>query len=140
MLYARRIYRDEYELLHDGMKRIAAARDWEVIERPTEVDPEQPPDPRLITLEHLGLERLRPVVEPPELAEADESMACETCMNRHNPPGDGPCVDCDLTIDGPQSNYVAEGDHVIDVEDVVDVSGPDDDEDDDDTQNDGLDE
>lgn len=51
-----------------------------------------------------------------ELDEDDEdddtvsSMACETCANRHNPPGSGPCVSCDLTTDGDDSNYSAESD------------------------------
>lgn len=108
MFHARRIYRDEFELLHPGMQRFAGVHEWEVIERPTEVDPDEPPDPKLITLEVLGLERLRPIVESPE------TMACETCANRNNPAGSGPCVNCDLTVDGPDSNYVAETDEVLD--------------------------
>ncbi|MFA5053733.1 MAG: hypothetical protein WC565_06730, partial [Parcubacteria group bacterium] len=93
----RRMYSDDFELLHEGMKRVARCFKWTIIERPTEVDPEAPPDPRIVTLEKLGLERLRPVPEPPEV------MACETCVNRTNAPGDGPCVNCDLTFDGPES-------------------------------------
>lgn len=104
MLHARRIYRDDFDLLHEGMKRCAKVHGWELIERPTEVDPDAPLDPRIVTLEQLGLQRLRPVPEPPEV------MACETCVNRSNAPGDGPCVNCDLTFDGPESNYCAESD------------------------------
>jgi len=104
MLQARRIYRDDFELLHEGMQRCAKVHGWDIIERPPEVDPEAPPDPRILTLEKLGLERLRPVPEPPEV------MACETCVNRSNATGDGPCLACDLTFDGPESNYCAESD------------------------------
>ncbi len=107
-MHARRIYRDDYDLLHEGMQRFAAAKDWQVIERPAEPNPDEPPDPKLVTLEMLGLERLRPVPQPPEV------MACETCANRHNPPGSGPCVNCDLTVDGPDSNYTAETDEALD--------------------------
>lgn len=104
MLQGCRIYSDDFELLHEGMHRFAVVHRWTVIERPTEADPEAPPDPKLVTLETLGLGRLRPIPEPPEV------MACETCIHRANATGDGPCVDCDLTFDGPESNYSAEGD------------------------------
>jgi len=104
LLGKRQIYADDFELLHEGMRRLVNAYKWEVIERPTEVALDAPPNPSVVTLEELGLGRLRPVPEPPEV------MACETCVNRTNAPGDGPCVNCDLTFDGPESNYVAETD------------------------------
>jgi hypothetical protein len=125
MLHARRIYRDEYDLLHEGMQRLAAAKEWQVIERPTEPNPDEPPDPRLVTLEILGLGRLRPVPEAPE------TMACETCVNRHNPPGSGPCVNCDLTLDGPDSNYSAEAAEPVNLRRDLDEDDEDDDDDDD---------
>ncbi len=61
-----RIYRDDFDLLHDGMVRLATAEGWQVIERPAEG--EEPPEkvPGLVTLESLGLARLRPVPEPVE--------------------------------------------------------------------------
>ena len=106
----RHIYADDFELLHQGMQRLARQFKWTIIERPSEVDPEALPDPRIVTLEKLGLERLRPVPEPPA---PPEVMACETCVNRTNATGDGPCLACDLTFDGPQSNYCAESDEPL---------------------------
>jgi hypothetical protein len=103
----RHIYADDFELLHEGMQRLARQFKWTIIERPSEVDPEALPDPRIVTLEKLGLERLRPVPEPPA---PPEVMACETCVHRNNATGDGPCRDCDLTFDGPESSYLAEAD------------------------------
>lgn len=100
----RRIYRDDFELLHEGGQRMAKAFNWEVIDRPTEPTDD---DPSIVTLESLGLERMRPV--PPELVQ-EERILCETCINRHNPPGSGPCGSCDLTTDGEASNYCAESD------------------------------
>jgi hypothetical protein len=126
MLHARRIYRDDYDLLHEGMQRLAAAREWEIIERPNEAEP-GPPDPRLVTLADLGLERLRPIVEPVE------TMACETCANRNNPAGSGPCVNCDLTVDGPESNYSAETDEPLDAFAARSAAGLDEDDEDDET-------
>jgi len=125
MLHARRIYRDEFELLHPGMQRFAGVREWEVIERPTEATPDEPPDPQLVTLETLGLGRLRPIVEVPE------TMACETCSNRNNPAGSGPCVNCDLTIDGLDSNYSAEVDESLDAFAARSAAGLDEDDEDD---------
>jgi len=107
MLRARRIYQDDFDLLHEGMRRCAKLYRWEIIARPSEADPDAPPDSRIVTLEQLGLGHLRPVPEPPEV------MACETCVNRTNAPGDGPCVNCDLTFDGPESNYCAEADSPV---------------------------
>jgi hypothetical protein len=51
-------------------------------------------------------------------------MACETCVNRTNAPGDGPCVNCDLTFDGPESSYLAEADAPV-VLNAGDVDGAD---------------
>lgn len=130
-MHSRRIYRDEYDLLHEGMQRFAAAKDWQVIERPVEPNPDEPPDPRLVTLEMFGLERLRPVPDPPE------AMACETCVNRHNPPGSGPCVNCDLTFNGPESNYSADVDEPVNVRKALDEDDEDEDEDEDDGDGDG---
>jgi hypothetical protein len=104
MLWRRTIYRDEYESLHTGMRRFAAAKSWQIVERPATLAPNEAPDPNLVTLDMLGLERLR---LPEEQA---ETMACETCVNRHNAPGSRVCSDCDLTFDGPASNYAAEPD------------------------------
>lgn len=123
----RKIYRDDFELLHDGAKRVGKILEWEVIERPAE--PTEP-DPQVVTLEELGLGRLRPVI--PEVVQ-EERIICETCINRHNPPGSGPCGTCDLTEDGEASNYCAEADAPLDDEDDegdesetdVDEPGPD---------------
>lgn len=101
----KRIYLDEYDQLHDGMKRMAASFNWEVIERPTDVSETDAIDPRLVTLESLGL--------APRIAEELAPLVCETCANRNNPTGDGPCVSCDLTVDGPASNYSAEADELL---------------------------
>ena len=108
MAQARSIYREDFELLHEGMQRMARVQRWQIIERPTEPDLDASPPPNLVTLESLGLGRLRP--PPPE---PEPPMACESCVNRNNPPGDGPCVNCDLTIDGPDSAYCAESDEPI---------------------------
>lgn len=110
----RSIYRDDFELLHEGMKRMATVQHWILIERPAELDPEAPPAPKLVTLETLGLAHLRPIPEPPEV------MACETCVHRANATGDGPCVDCDLTFDGAESNYCAESDRPVRIDFVDD--------------------
>lgn len=108
-LQNRPIYRDEYDLLHEGARRMAQHFNWEVVERPVEGE-EAPPN--ILTLEDLGLGRLRPIVEeePTAVSEVlkaddDESLICETCLNRHNPPGSGPCGTCDLTADGEASEY-----------------------------------
>lgn len=113
MLHGRRIYRDDFDLLHEGMQRMGKAHSWQIIERPTEGDLDAPPLPNLVTLESLGLGRLRP--PPPE---PEPPMACESCVNRNNPPGDGPCVNCDLTFDGPESNYSAESNEPVKASDA----------------------
>lgn len=45
--------------------------------------------------------------------EDDDGVACDTCANRNNPPGQGPCVSCDMTLAGPESNYCREADPPI---------------------------
>jgi hypothetical protein len=85
---------------------------WQIIERPAEGE-----EPKLnaLTLEDLGLGRLRPA-PPVEVLKTvdDEGLICETCVNRHNPPGSGPCGRCDLTIDGEASEYRPEPEETVD--------------------------
>ncbi len=108
-LQNRCIYRDDFDLLHNGAKRLANRFAWQIVERPAEGE-ETPPN--LVTLEDIGLGRLRPIVEEEPTAvsevlkaDGDEGLICETCVNRHNPPGSGPCGKCDLTVDGEASEY-----------------------------------
>jgi hypothetical protein len=99
---------------------MAKALDWKIVERPSE--PTEA-DSTVLTLEELGLQRLRPVVAE---VVSEETIICESCINRHNVPGSGPCGTCDLTEDGEASNYCAEADAPLeneddDEDDAVDV-------------------
>lgn len=123
----RSIYRDDFECLHEGAQRMAKTLEWQIIERPTEGEP----DPRVITLEHLGLERLRPVAAA-LVAPIEEQLICETCINRHNPPGAGPCAACDVTTDGEASHYCAEIEPAFEGPESDDDFEDEDDEDEDD--------
>jgi hypothetical protein len=123
----RRIYQDDFDLLHEGVRRMAKHFNWEVIERPVEGDEQAE---NVITLEELGLHRLRPLPvepepesptvddEPTAVSEVlpgvdDDSLICETCVNRHNAPGSGPCGTCDLTLDGQASEYRPEPEETL---------------------------
>lgn len=103
-LQKRVISREHYERAHQGIKNWAKRFQWSIEENP------DPTDPKLLTLEMLALEKPAESTETELPVVRDYEGACGTCANRHNAPGDGPCAKCDLTIDGPNSNYSAESD------------------------------
>jgi len=123
-LRQRRIYADDFELLHEGMKRLAKVNHWEVIDRPLEPAEEVPPDPRLVTLESLGLAHLRPVPEP--VAELAEVEAEDTQTN------------LEVAGEADEGTPIAtEGLEALDALAALEGDEEDDDEEDDDEEDDG---
>jgi hypothetical protein len=76
-LQGKRIYRDDLALLSPGMRILARRCGWTVVDRPTDTNADSSvADPSLITLESLGLGRLRPVPpSEPETAPSEPETA-----------------------------------------------------------------